>query len=133
MSFFFNVIGLRSLEVVFSHIGQDFGHSYAFLHLYLICLNPKITTLTTDYGILTISTLSMPLFFHGQGFPHMSTLDQNTFIVFWYSCHICHRLRGVSLSIFHAKLSLILVSFYKLSLYRTPHPYGVSLGLVLTP
>ena len=104
-----------------------------FLHLYLIHLNPRITTLTTDYGMLTISTLSIPLFFHGQGFPHMSTLDQITFIVFWYSCRICHRFKGVSLAIFHTKLSLILVSFYKLSFLRTPHPYGVSLGPSLTP
>ena len=34
---------------------------------------------------------------------------------------------------YQAKWSLILVSFYKLSLYRTPHLYGVSLGLGLTP
>ena len=37
------------------------------------------------------------------------------------------------LAIFHTKLSLILVSFYKLSLYKTPRPYGVSLGPGLTP
>ena len=104
-----------------THIGQDIGHLYPFLHLYLIHLNPMITTLTMDYGVLTISTLSIPLFFRGQGFPHMSTLDQNIFTVFWYSCHICHRFRRAFLAIFHAKVSLILVYFCKLSLfYKAP-------------
>ena len=65
-----------------THIGQDFDNLYAFLHLYLIRFTPKITILTTDYGILTFSTLSISLFFRGQGFPNMSTLAQNTFIVF---------------------------------------------------
>ena len=133
MSFFFNITGLRSLKLFFAHIGQDFGHSYAFFHLYLICLSPRNTTLTTDYGILTISTLSIPLFFRGQGFPHMSILDQNMVIVFWYSCHICHRFKRVSLAIFHTILSLILVSFYKLSFLKTQCHYGVSLGPSLTP
>ena len=54
------------------------------------------------------------------------------FVRFWYSCHICHRFRGAFLAIFHTKLSLILVSFYNISLfYKAPHPYGVSLGLGL--
>ena len=89
----------------FTHIGQDFDHLYAFFHLYLIHFNPRITTLTMDYGIPTISTLSISLFFHGQGFPNMSTLAQNTFIVFWYS------FQGAFLAIFHAKLSLIFCLF----------------------
>ena len=68
----------------------------------------------------------------GPPFHEYPSLDH--FVVFWYSCHICHRFWGALLAIFHDKLSLILVSFYNLSLfYKAPCPYGVSLGPGLTP
>ena len=50
-------------------------------------------------------------------FPFRKYHSLEHFVVFWYSCRICHRFRGAFLAIFHAKLRLILVSFYKLSLF----------------
>ena len=43
------------------------------------------------------------------------------------------QVQGYPLSYFTRQIELLLNLFYKLSLYRTPRPYGVSLGPGLTP
>ena len=49
----------------------------------------------------------------GPSFHEYPSLEH--FVIFCYSCRICHRFRGAFLAIFYAKLSLILVCFYKIS------------------
>ena len=52
-------------KVFFAHIGWFFVISHAFCIYTYSILNLAINILTMDYGILTISSLSLPLFFHG--------------------------------------------------------------------
>ena len=110
-----------------------FRHFTCILHVYLPYL--KLSNQHFNHELWYFNPLDPCLY-------HRSSVDRaflswvssfRTYVVCRYSCCSCLRYKRILLANFHAKWSLILVSFYKLSLYRTPHPYGVSLGSGLTP
>ena len=115
---FFLMQQVRSLlKVVIRSYRVEFG--------FFVCHVASIPYLLLTLGWLLWPQTSMfnhfyPVYIIGLSWiepPFHEYPSLEHFFVFWYSCCTCHRIMGAFLSFFHAKLRLILVSFYKLSLF----------------
>ena len=131
----FSFIRDRSIIILrcFCSYRMVFCHFTCILHLYLLHLKPSINIFSTDYGIFNhqflVFTIVLPWIEPSSyEYPHLEHIYCLLILILQLSL-----VQGNLFSYFSCQIEPHLVSFYKLPLYRTPLPYGVSLGPGLTP
>ena len=108
---------------VFLLIQDGFCRFTCILHLFLLHLKPSINNLTMEYGIfnhyLLVFTIVLPWIGPSSyEYPHLEPIYCLLILILQLSL-----VQGNRFSYFPRQIEPPLFYFYKLSLYRTPHPY----------